>query len=153
MPDHAHMMISIPPKYAVSQVIEYIKGKSAIHLARVYGERKRNFVGNTLGREDSSCPRWGEMTPSCARISGTRSKRKSDWIKWGFGSGHRRVAPERRGRVSNPNSRFERLTNQSPRLCRGDKLLRRLTRFRAKSSRNARSESIMWAIRSLSCSK
>ena len=45
MSDHVHMMISIPPKYAVSQVIGYIKGKSAIHLARVYGERKRNFRG------------------------------------------------------------------------------------------------------------
>ena len=44
-PDHVHMMIAIAPKYAVSQVIGYIKGKSAIHLARVYGERKRNFVG------------------------------------------------------------------------------------------------------------
>ena len=49
MPDHVHMMISIPPKYAVSQVIGYIKGKSAIHLARVYGERKRNFVGQHFG--------------------------------------------------------------------------------------------------------
>jgi len=38
-------MLSIPPKYAVSQVVGFIKGKSAIHLARVYGERKRNFVG------------------------------------------------------------------------------------------------------------
>ena len=45
MPDHVHMMISIPPKYSVSQVIGFIKGKSAIHLARVYGEHKRNFVG------------------------------------------------------------------------------------------------------------
>jgi putative transposase len=45
MSDHVHMMIAIPPKYAVSQVIGFIKGKSAIHLARVYGERKRNFVG------------------------------------------------------------------------------------------------------------
>jgi len=44
MPDHVHMLISIPPKYAVSQVVGFIKGKSAIHLARVYGERKRNFV-------------------------------------------------------------------------------------------------------------
>jgi putative transposase len=35
MPDHVHMLISIPPKYAVSQVIGFIKGKSAIHLARV----------------------------------------------------------------------------------------------------------------------
>jgi putative transposase len=45
MPDHVHMMLSIPSKYSVSQVVRYIKGKSAIHLARVYGERKRNFVG------------------------------------------------------------------------------------------------------------
>src|SRR6266516_4341989 len=45
MSDHVHMLIAIPPKYAVSQVIGFIKGKSAIHLARVYGERKRNFVG------------------------------------------------------------------------------------------------------------
>ena len=48
MPDHVHMMISIPPKYAVSQVIGYIKGKSAIHLARVYGENRRNFVGQSF---------------------------------------------------------------------------------------------------------
>lgn len=62
MPDHVHMMISIPPKHAVSQVVGYIKGKSAIHLARVYGERKRNFVGqhfcargyfvSTVGRDE-----------------------------------------------------------------------------------------------------
>ena len=39
------MLISIPPKYAVSQVVGFIKGKSAIHLARAYGEKKRNFVG------------------------------------------------------------------------------------------------------------
>src|SRR5215468_1737974 len=45
---HVHMLISIPPKYAVSQVIGFIKGKSAIHLARVYGERKRNFVGQNF---------------------------------------------------------------------------------------------------------
>ena len=61
--DHVHMMIAIPPKYAVSQVIGFIKGKSAIHLARVYGERKRNFVGqhfwargfwvSTVGRDEA----------------------------------------------------------------------------------------------------
>lgn len=45
MPDHVHMMLSIPPKYAVSQVVGFIKGKSAIQLARGYGERKHNFVG------------------------------------------------------------------------------------------------------------
>lgn len=48
MSDHVPMMISIPPKYSVSQVIGFIKGKSAIHVARVYGERKRNFVGQSL---------------------------------------------------------------------------------------------------------
>lgn len=64
MPDHVHMMISIPPKYAVSQVVGFIKGKSAIHLARVYGERKRSFVGqhfwargyfvSTVGRDEQA---------------------------------------------------------------------------------------------------
>ena len=63
MPDHVHMMISIPPKYVVSQVVGYIKGKSAIHLSRVYGERKRNVVGqhfwargyfvSTVGRDEA----------------------------------------------------------------------------------------------------
>ena len=48
MADHVHMMLSIPPKYAVSNVVGYIKGKSAIHLARVYGERKRNFTGQSF---------------------------------------------------------------------------------------------------------
>ena len=60
--DHVHMMIAIPPKYAVWQVVGFIKGKSAIHLARVYGEHKRNFVGqhfwargyfvSTVGRDE-----------------------------------------------------------------------------------------------------
>ena len=64
MPDHVHMMISIPPKHAVSQVVGYLKGKSAIHLARVYGEWKRNFVGqhfwargyfvSTVGRDEAT---------------------------------------------------------------------------------------------------
>ena len=62
MPDHVHMMISIPPKYAVSQVIGFIKGKSAIHIARMYAGRKRNYVGqhfwargyfaSTVGRDE-----------------------------------------------------------------------------------------------------
>jgi putative transposase len=45
MVDHVHMLITIPPKYAVAQVIGFIKGKSAIHIARTFGNRKRNFVG------------------------------------------------------------------------------------------------------------
>ncbi len=68
MPDHVHMLIAIPPKYAVSQVVGYIKGKSAIHLARVYAERKRNFVGqhfwargyfvSTVGRDEEVIRRY-----------------------------------------------------------------------------------------------
>jgi putative transposase len=62
MIDHVQLMLRIPPKYAVSQVVGFIKGKSAIHLARVYGERKRSFVGqhfwargyfvSTVGRDE-----------------------------------------------------------------------------------------------------
>ena len=64
MPDHVHMLISIPPKHAVSQVVGYIKGKSAIHIARVYFDRKRNYVGqhfwargyfvSTVGRDEAA---------------------------------------------------------------------------------------------------
>jgi putative transposase len=63
MPDHVHMMISIPPKYSVAQVIGFIKGKSAIHIAREFAGRKRNFVGQhfwargyfvtTVGRDET----------------------------------------------------------------------------------------------------
>ena len=64
MPDHVHMMISIPPKYSVAQVVGYIKGKSAIHIARNYAERRHNFVGQqfwargyfvtTVGRDEAA---------------------------------------------------------------------------------------------------
>ena len=68
MPDHVHMMISIPPKYAVAQVVGYIKGKSAIHIARHFEERRRNFVGqhfwargyfvSTVGRDEEVIRRY-----------------------------------------------------------------------------------------------
>jgi putative transposase len=43
--DHVHMMIDIPPKHSVAQVIGYLKGKSAIAVARQFGGRQRNFNG------------------------------------------------------------------------------------------------------------
>ena len=62
--DHVHMLIAIPPKHAVAQVVGYIKGKSAIHIARMYGGRKRNFTGehfwargyyvSTVGRDEET---------------------------------------------------------------------------------------------------
>ena len=46
--DHVHMLICIPPKYAVSEVVGYLKGKSAIAVARKYSGRKRNFNGESF---------------------------------------------------------------------------------------------------------
>ena len=43
--DHVHVLISIPPKYSVAQVVGYIKGKSAIHIARTYLGQKKNYGG------------------------------------------------------------------------------------------------------------
>lgn len=68
MPDHVHMMISIPPKYSVAQVIGYIKGKSAIHVAREFENRRRNHAGHhfwargyfvsTVGRDEDVIRRY-----------------------------------------------------------------------------------------------
>jgi len=44
-PDHVHMLISIPPKYSVAHVIGYMKGKSAIHIARTYLGQRKNYNG------------------------------------------------------------------------------------------------------------
>ena len=67
MAAHVHIMLSIPPKYSVAQVIGYIKGKSAIHIARHFAGRcgSRNFVGQHF---------WA---PGVLRVHG-RSRRTSD---------------------------------------------------------------------------
>ena len=66
--DHVHLLISIPPKYAVSQVVGYIKGKSAINLARTYAGRHQNSTGqsfwirgyyvSTSGRDEETIRRY-----------------------------------------------------------------------------------------------
>lgn len=63
-PDHVHMLMSIPPKYAVAQVLGYIKGKSAIHIARSYLGRRQNYTDqhfwargyyvSTLGHDEAA---------------------------------------------------------------------------------------------------
>ena len=68
MGDHVHLLISIPPKYAVSQVVGYIKGKSAIHIARTYAGRRNNFTGqnfwargyfvSTVGRDEETVKKY-----------------------------------------------------------------------------------------------
>lgn len=64
MEDHVHMLLSIPPKYSVAQVVGFMKGKSAIHIARVYVGARRNFTGqhfwargyyvSTVGRDETA---------------------------------------------------------------------------------------------------
>jgi len=68
MSDHVHMMVSIPPKYSVAQVVGYIKGKSAIHVARAYLGRRRGFRGqhfwargyyvSTVGRDEETIRKY-----------------------------------------------------------------------------------------------
>jgi putative transposase len=48
MPDHVHILLSIPPKYSVAQIVGFIKGKSAIQIARNFQGRKKNFIGQTF---------------------------------------------------------------------------------------------------------
>jgi len=68
MGDHVHMLISIPPKYSVSQVVGFIKGKSAIHIARTYAGKRQNFTGqsfwargyfvSTVGRDEETVKKY-----------------------------------------------------------------------------------------------
>ena len=46
--DHIHMIVSIPPKYSVSHIVGYLKGKSAIAVARQFGGKKRNYNGESF---------------------------------------------------------------------------------------------------------
>ena len=67
-PDHVHVLMSIPPKYAVAQVVGFLKGKSAIHVARTFGVRRRNFVGqhfwargyyvSTVGKDEEAVRKY-----------------------------------------------------------------------------------------------
>ena len=68
MPDHVHMLISIPPKHKVAGVIGFLKGKSAIAIARRFEGRERNFAGasfwargyavSTVGFEEAQVRRY-----------------------------------------------------------------------------------------------
>jgi putative transposase len=68
MVDHVHMLVSILPKYSVSAVMGFVKGKSAIHIARVYAGRRRSLVGqhfwargywvSTVGKNEAAVRRY-----------------------------------------------------------------------------------------------
>jgi REP element-mobilizing transposase RayT len=71
MPDHVHMLISIPPKYSVAEVIGYLKGKSSIWIAQNVERKLRNFLGqpNTCSMRARTRLFW-RFAFSCAWDSG-----------------------------------------------------------------------------------
>ena len=111
--DHVHMMVSIPPKYSVAQVIGYIKGKSAICIAREFAGRSRSFVGqhfwargyfvSTLGRDERAIRAYIRAQEQEDRrqeqLRLDESKPPVGWLKW---------------RVAATSCRFERLTTKAP---------------------------------------
>ena len=74
MPDHVHMCIAIPPKHPVASVIGFLKGKSAIAVARLCG-KERNFTGSISGPVVTPCPRSGSSWSKSANTSANRKKR------------------------------------------------------------------------------
>ncbi len=68
MPDHVHMLISIPPKYSVSHIVGFLKGKTALYVANKYA-RKRRYKGYHFGRVGTSCLRLAMMSRSSDAIS------------------------------------------------------------------------------------
>ena len=73
--DHVHILISIPPKYAVSQVVGFIKGKSAIWIARHYGGRKRISAANIFGHVGTTYQPLVEMKKRSGNTSRDRKQK------------------------------------------------------------------------------
>ena len=77
MPDHVHMLISIPPKYSVAEVIGFLKGKSLVWIAQNVERKLRNFLGHkfwarryfvlTIGRDEEGDPRVLHHEPGDGR--------------------------------------------------------------------------------------
>ena len=82
--DHVHMLIAIPPKYSVSEIVGYIKGKSAIAVARQFSGRKRNFNGesfwargyavSTVGYEEMKIREYIQNQEQLDKVSGADEK-------------------------------------------------------------------------------
>jgi putative transposase len=82
--DHVHMLIAIPPKYSVAQIVGYIKGKSAIAVARQFSGKKRNFTGesfwarghavSTVGYEELKIREYIQNQEQLDRTSGADEK-------------------------------------------------------------------------------
>ena len=77
--DHVHMMISIPPKYSVSSVVGFIKGKSAFHLGGRTENGSKITRGRVSGRADTSFPRLGATKRAFGTTSAIRSRKTKGW--------------------------------------------------------------------------
>src|SRR5215471_1656668 len=80
MAEHVHMLLSIPPKYSVSGVVGFIKGKSAIAIARNFMDRAKNFVGQNFWARDTTCQRWGGTKRGSESTSESKRKKTRDSI-------------------------------------------------------------------------
>ena len=85
MVDHVHMCIAIPPKYAVASVIGFLKGKSAIAVARELCGRERNFTGEHLWARGTQYPPLGLSWNRFANTSAARRKRMDRENHFEFG--------------------------------------------------------------------
>lgn len=75
MPDHVHICIALPPKHAVSAVMGFLKGQSAIAIARQFQSRGATSRENTSGHAVMPCPRLGSKKSRCASTSAIRKVR------------------------------------------------------------------------------
>ena len=89
IPDHIHMLISIPPKYAVASVVGFIKGKSAIHLARSFMGRRKNYEVKTFGHVATSFQPSVWMKLLSVSTSKSKSRKIVGWINSSWYSGCR----------------------------------------------------------------
>jgi putative transposase len=103
MVDHVQMLLSIPSKYSVSQVLGYLKGKRAIHIARTYGGKRSNFVGQHFWARGYWVSTVGHNEAAVRKYIQERDKEDQRLDQLGLFGGQ---------------SRFDRFTISSLRLCR-----------------------------------
>ena len=99
-PRTMRMLRSVLPQYAMSQVVGYSKGRSAIHRARVCGERKQSYVGKNFGARGSLVSLWEGAKQHFETTSGRRSGKRIAGIEWTCGAD---LAPA--GGTTKPGSR------------------------------------------------
>ena len=85
MADHVHMLLSIPPKYSVAQVVGFIKGKAAIHIARTFMGRRKNSTGHHCWARGYYVSTVGRMRRRSGSTSARKRRKIDDWTTWTCG--------------------------------------------------------------------